>query len=133
MPVFELMKALYPWAVRKKYLVALVVTIIFGAYWVNQQPNFECKATQDVVEYGLKDADALSTLSSNLSGSDIYGDYSSNLDKYMKKTSDLLLLSEAYRLRASKSIIENQNCFNEKEIREAKRVLDFQKYLAELK
>ena len=133
MPVFELMKALYTWAVRKKYLVALVVTIIFGAYWVNQQPNFECKATQDVVEYGLKDADALSTLSSNLSGSDIYGDYSSNLDKYMKKTSDLLLLSEAYRLRASKSIIENQNCFNEKEIREAKRVLDFQKYLAELK
>lgn len=118
---------------RKKYLVALVVTIIFGAYWVNQQPSFECKATQDVVEYGLKDADALSRLSSNFSGSDIYGDYSSNLDKYMKKTSDLLLLSEAYRLRASKSIIENQNCFNENEIREAKRVLDFQKYLAELK
>jgi hypothetical protein len=51
----------------------------------------------------------------------------------MKKTSDLLLLSEEYRLWASKSIIENQNCFNEKEIREAKKVLDFQKYLAELK
>ena len=133
MPVFELMKALYPWPVRKKYLVALVVAIIFGAYWVNQQPSFECKATQDVVEYGLKDADALSTLSSNLSGSNIYGDYYSNSDKYMKKTSDLLLLSEEYRLWASKSIIENQNCFNEKEIREAKKVLDFQKYLAELK
>jgi hypothetical protein len=119
---------------RRRYSVALVSTvmIISWGYWVNQKPSFECKVNQDVASYTLEDANTLNNLSNNILGTEIYGDYNSNSDKYQKSSKELFLISEAYRLKASKLILDNQSCFSEIQIREAKKVINFQKYLSDL-
>jgi hypothetical protein len=106
--------------------------IISWGYWVNQKPSFECKVNQDVASYTLEDANTLNNLSNNILGTEIYGDYNSNSDKYQKSSKELFLISEAYRLKASKLILDNQSCFSEIQIREAKKVINFQKYLSDL-
>ena len=120
---------------QRRYSVAIVstVVVISWGYWVNQQPSIDCKVNKDVARYALIDADTLKRLSENVYGSGIYGDFYQEEIKYKKADTDLFLISEAYRLKASNLIIENQKCFTELEISEANKVIKFQKYLENLK